>query len=102
MEGDIKYMEERRKFVRGMQERRKYVRIPEEFSMSYEILDKICGYYGIKGGVGVPNLPCIINESNFKNIQFSSCGAGKNWFVIDPSGNLRICNHSPKIYGNIF
>ncbi len=72
-----------------------------EILKAYQILDKICGYYGVKGGVGVPNLPCIIDEKQFKHINFSRCGAGKSWFNIGPSGDFRICNHSPTIYGNI-
>jgi radical SAM protein with 4Fe4S-binding SPASM domain len=73
----------------------------DEILRAYETLNKICGYYGVKGGVGVPNLPCIIDEKQFKNITFSSCGAGKSWFTLGPAGDFRICNHSPTVYGNI-
>jgi len=73
----------------------------DEILRAYQILNKICGYYGIKGGVGIPNLPCIIDERQFKHINFSSCGAGKSWFTLGPSGDFRICNHSPTVYGNL-
>ena len=30
------------------------------------------------------------------------CAAVKNFFVIDPSGQIRTCNHSPRVVGHIF
>jgi radical SAM protein with 4Fe4S-binding SPASM domain len=74
---------------------------PRETQRAYDILDEVCGYYGIRGGVGVPNLPCMIDEKRYRHIDMSSCGAGKRWFVVGPSGELRLCNHSPTVYGNI-
>jgi radical SAM protein with 4Fe4S-binding SPASM domain len=72
-----------------------------EVERAYGILDGVCGHYGVTGAVGVPNIPCVIDESAYSHVEFSSCGAGRNWFVIDPSGELRICNHSPAVYGNV-
>ena len=73
----------------------------DEVKRAYEILERKCKYYGLRGGVGVPNLPCIIDQKPYKHISFSYCFAGKCWYTIDPEGNLRICNHSPTIYGNL-
>lgn len=72
-----------------------------EMRRAYDILEKVCDYYGMRGGVGVPNIPCKIKESGYKHIDFNACTAGKTWFSVDPSGNLRVCNHSPKVYGNL-
>jgi len=74
---------------------------PKQTENAYEMLDEVCGYYGLRGGVGVPNLPCMIDEKRFKHVDFGSCGAGKRWFVVGPSGELRLCNHSPAVYGNL-
>jgi len=30
------------------------------------------------------------------------CSAAKSFFVIDPSGQIRTCNHSPRVVGHIF
>jgi radical SAM protein with 4Fe4S-binding SPASM domain len=73
----------------------------KEIKKSYDVLEKVCKYYGLRGGIGVPNLPCIIKVKRYKHIDFNVCLAGKNWFAVDPSGNLRICNHSPTKYGNL-
>ena len=72
-----------------------------EVERAYGILDDVCRRYGVAGAVGVPNIPCVIDEGAFKHVTFSSCGAGRSWFVIDPSGGLRMCNHSPTVYGNV-
>ncbi|HEX2958256.1 MAG TPA: SPASM domain-containing protein [Chitinispirillaceae bacterium] len=46
---------------------------------------------------------CIINPKDYSNIPISSCGEAftRRPITIDSSGNLRICNHSPAIIGNI-
>jgi radical SAM protein with 4Fe4S-binding SPASM domain len=72
-----------------------------EVERAYGILDRVCSHYGVTGAVGVPNLPCVIDEGQFRHVDFPSCGAGRSWYVIDPSGGLRMCNHSPAVYGNV-
>jgi radical SAM protein with 4Fe4S-binding SPASM domain len=47
---------------------------------------------------------CILNPLNFPNIQFIDCANTEmaKPYTIDFEGNFRICNHSPKVIGNIF
>jgi radical SAM protein with 4Fe4S-binding SPASM domain len=66
-----------------------------------EILDDVAGRYGLPGMLGVPNVPCVIDEKRFKHIQFHGCTAGVDWFTMDPSGRLRVCNHSPTVVGDL-
>jgi radical SAM protein with 4Fe4S-binding SPASM domain len=73
----------------------------EDIERAYGILDRVCDHYGVRGAVGVPNLPCVVDESEYKNVIFNYCGAGRDWFVVDPSGRFRICNHSPVVYGDL-
>jgi radical SAM protein with 4Fe4S-binding SPASM domain len=73
----------------------------KDLERAYGIMDRVCGHYGIRGAVGVPNLPCVVDEERFKNVIFNYCGAGRDWFVVDPSGRFRICNHSPVVYGDL-
>jgi radical SAM protein with 4Fe4S-binding SPASM domain len=67
----------------------------------YGILDYSCKEYGISGGLGIPNLPCVIDPSKYKHIDFTYCSAGIDWITIDPSGRVRMCNHSPTIIGDL-
>ncbi len=47
---------------------------------------------------------CIIEKSDYPNIVFTSCSPDvtKRPLTIDILGNLRFCNHSPVVLGNIF
>lgn len=55
----------------------------------------------ISANVCVPG--CIINPQDYPNIPISFCGSdiSRRPVTIDASGNVRICNHSPHIIGNI-
>jgi len=46
---------------------------------------------------------CIINPKEYPNIYISSCGSDikKRPVTVDSFGNMRMCNHSPRILGNI-
>ena len=56
------------------------------------------------GSVGTEYPMCIIkNPENYKQLKLGSiCAAAKSFFVIDPSGFVRACNHSPRKVGHIF
>ena len=52
----------------------------------------------------VPVQPCLVDHTKFKNMPFGHCPActDKGYYTIGPLGNLRPCNHSPTILGNLF
>ncbi len=47
---------------------------------------------------------CIVNPSDYKNIRFTNCSPdiNKRPLTISAVGDLRFCNHSPIVLGNIF
>jgi radical SAM protein with 4Fe4S-binding SPASM domain len=47
---------------------------------------------------------CLLNPEDYKNIAFGSCSRDPSRMpiTVDIHGNLRLCNHSPVIAGNIF
>jgi len=47
---------------------------------------------------------CFVNPINYKNIQFVECSnlVSDKPITMDYKGNVRICNHSPIVLGNIF
>lgn len=47
---------------------------------------------------------CIVNPSDYRNIFFTTCSSdvSKRPLTVDIDGNLRFCNHSPTVLGNIF
>ncbi len=47
---------------------------------------------------------CVLNPKDFRGIQFTSCSFdfSSRPLTVDFSGNMRFCNHSPTVLGNIF
>jgi len=47
---------------------------------------------------------CVLNPKNYRGIRFTSCSFDltKRPITIDYQGDMRFCNHSPVIIGNIF
>jgi radical SAM protein with 4Fe4S-binding SPASM domain len=56
----------------------------------------------ISCSIAIP--PCLIDIDAYPNLQFGFCGAGTEhaYYTLDPLGNVRPCNHSPTILGNLF
>jgi radical SAM protein with 4Fe4S-binding SPASM domain len=56
----------------------------------------------ITANVCVPH--CIINPAEYPDLSISSCGSNpvKRPITIDFAGNVRMCNHSPHVIGNIY
>jgi len=47
--------------------------------------------------------PCLIDHHAYPNLSFGFCAAGsaRAYYTLDPLGNLRPCNHTPTILGNL-
>ena len=57
------------------------------------------------GSVGTEIPLCVVSKGShhYKRLKIGSiCAAAKEFFVIDPSGRIRVCNHSPRVVGHIF
>jgi len=52
----------------------------------------------------IPIQPCLVDISHFPHLGFGFCAAGSEraYYALDPLGNLRPCNHSETILGNLF
>ena len=52
----------------------------------------------------IPIQPCLIDTSRFPHLGFGYCAAGADraYYTLDPLGNVRPCNHSDTILGNLF
>ncbi len=72
-----------------------------------DILETFGTSYGLPISCAIPIQPCLIDMSQYKHIHSGFCPlAGKNdgenaYFTVDPHGNLRVCNHSSFILGNL-
>lgn len=47
---------------------------------------------------------CVLNPDEYSNIMFSNCGIHnlKRRYTLTRDGNIRYCNHSPEVIGNVY
>ena len=77
---------------------------PAQVNGMLDTAEEVLSYANRQGNVGTEIPYCAIKDpSKYKHIHFGfQCAAAKGFFVIDPSGKIRTCNHSPHIVGHIF
>lgn len=71
---------------------------PEQIREMPFLADKALTQSGHPGAVGTELPYCLAMERDQLNhLKVSTtCGAAKDFFVVGPSGKIRVCNHSPK------
>jgi radical SAM protein with 4Fe4S-binding SPASM domain len=68
------------------------------------IAEQYAAKYGVGVSASVPIPPCLIDTKDYPHVGFGFCPVGtkRAYWTIDPLGNVRPCNHSPTILGNVF
>ncbi len=68
-----------------------------------EIADAAAAEFSFPISCSIPIQPCLIDTSQYKHLNFGYCAAGTDraYYTIDPLGNVRPCNHTPLILGNL-
>lgn len=76
----------------------------EELQNAYKHCQKFAEKYNLKLYSLVCTPHCVLNPDNYPNIVFSNCGVNNlnRRYTLTRDGNIRYCNHSPEILGNIF
>ncbi len=76
---------------------------PSMIAENMDMLESLSQKYGVPIAAAVVIEPCVVDVRKYKDINFGWCPLGSEtaYFTIDPAGNVRICNHSPVILGNI-
>lgn len=86
---------------RGLRNARSLSLKKEELVEMLNVVEEACEEYGIPPFVGTPTPPCLEGLRDYKFLLKEGCMAGKGLHcTIDPSGGLKVCNHSPIILGN--
>lgn len=75
-----------------------YLLSAEETNEMLDIAETVLTKANRYGHVGTELPLCAIqNAEQYKHLQVSSmCAAAKGFFIVDPSGFIKVCNHSPK------
>lgn len=81
---------------RGLENTR-YLLSVDEMNEMFDIAEEVLSRAGIYGHIGTELPYCVIkNPEKYKYLKIASlCAAAKSFFVIDPSGYIKVCNHSP-------
>ena len=66
-------------------------------------LNELATTYDLAATVSVVVEPCVVDFRAYPRLHFGWCprGGEDSYFTIDPIGNVRICNHSPVVLGNV-
>jgi radical SAM protein with 4Fe4S-binding SPASM domain len=66
-----------------------------------DVIEESSEEYGIPILVGTPTPLCLKGLRSYKFLLKEGCMGGKGLHcAIDPSGGLKVCNHSPTVLGN--
>lgn len=76
---------------------------PAMIEENLDVLEELGGKYGLPIASTVVLEPCVIDVQRYEHIQFGWCPLAEesSYFTISPGGDIRICNHSPVVLGNI-
>jgi pyrroloquinoline quinone biosynthesis protein E len=76
----------------------------EQVRRGLEIAEECAAQCGIGIGAGIAIPACLIDPTPYPHVSFGFCSAGtrRAYITLDSSGNVRPCNHTSTILGNLF
>ncbi len=89
---------------RGLSYMNKLMLTPAQVNGMLDIAEEVLSLSNRYGNLGTEVAFCAIKQpQKYNRLQIGyQCAAAKGFFVIDPAGFVRTCNHSPHIVGHIF
>jgi radical SAM protein with 4Fe4S-binding SPASM domain len=77
---------------------------PDLLKETYRVANLIAGESDLKLSSNVCTPHCVLNPTDYPNIAFGNCSTdiSRMPITLDVFGNIRLCNHSPIVAGNIF
>jgi radical SAM protein with 4Fe4S-binding SPASM domain len=76
----------------------------EQVREALVVADAAAEEFHLPVSCSIPIQPCLIDTTVFPHISFGYCSAGTDnaYYALDPMGNVRPCNHTDIILGNLF
>lgn len=77
---------------------------PAQMRDALAVADAAVAEFGLSISCSIPIQPCLVDTRAFSHLNFGYCAAGADraYYTLDPVGNLRPCNHTPTVLGNLF
>ncbi|HUU60661.1 MAG TPA: radical SAM protein, partial [Phycisphaerae bacterium] len=76
---------------------------PGAVAAAMNLAERISRQYDLPISCSIAMPPCLFDTSGYERLTFGFCAAGteRAYYTLDPLGNVRPCNHSATILGNI-
>jgi radical SAM protein with 4Fe4S-binding SPASM domain len=76
----------------------------EQVRRALAVADSASAEFSLPISCSIPIQPCLIDTDRFPRLGFGYCaaGTGRAYYTLDPLGNVRPCNHTDIILGNLF
>lgn len=89
---------------RGIREQETLLPSLSDLRQAFTLADQLAEELGLDISSNVCTPVCVLNPDHYPRIGFGACSATADGMplTLDCSGNLRLCNHSPHVAGNIF
>ena len=77
---------------------------PDQLREALAIADAASAEFNLPVVCSIPIQPCLVDIQLYPRLSFGFCAAGTDhvYYTLDPVGNVRPCNHTPTILGNLF
>ncbi len=87
----------------GCRHRRALMVPPDELSAALDVAEAFSAKYDFPVSCSIAMPPCLLDHRRWPHLGFGFCAAGTQdaYEALDPVGNLRPCNHSMLILGNL-
>jgi radical SAM protein with 4Fe4S-binding SPASM domain len=76
---------------------------PEEVQRALDQAEELSAEYELPISCSIAMPPCLFDVGKYQKLTFGFCAAGteRAYYTLDPVGNVRPCNHSTLILGNV-
>ncbi len=85
----------------GLKQQGKFYLSQQQLHLFLEQAQNLATILPMPMSVTLPVEDCLLPHKNYPNLYFNPCQCGLNKWVIDPEGNLRICEQNPEIIGSL-
>jgi radical SAM protein with 4Fe4S-binding SPASM domain len=76
---------------------------PAELRDALDLVAQLSAELELPAACSIAMPPCLFDHSRWPGLSFGLCAAGTDeaYYTLDPLGNLRPCNHSATVLGNV-
>jgi radical SAM protein with 4Fe4S-binding SPASM domain len=75
----------------------------EALRAALDTAERFCVDHALPVACSIAMPPCLFDHARWPHLSFGYCAAGTadSYYALDPAGNLRPCNHSMVVLGNV-